>query len=291
MGRSGLIARVRSRLAGAFALSALLGACSDVTTVLAARDAAMPAPPPPTDAGQAPPPPGDAARDASIPETAMCGKKACACDDGEDDDGDGLFDGFDPECTGPFDDDEASFATGKMPGPPMGPACRGCFWNPKPGKAGDDCRYAAECLEGRAPPAPVMMGPEACTCEVSDTCKDTCLERTPNGCDCFGCCEVTRDDGSRVQVVLGERCSLAKIDDPAACPPCVPSAACRNDCGTCELCPGRTRDELPALCTGGASSEEAPQNACDEGNPVCGPDQACPHDYYCQLGCCLYVLP
>ncbi len=32
-----------------------------------------------------------------------------------DNDGDGLVDGFDPECTGPFDDDEATFATG-IPG-------------------------------------------------------------------------------------------------------------------------------------------------------------------------------
>ena len=39
--------------------------------------------------------------------TAYCGKRACSCDDGVDNDDDGLPDGLDPECTGAFDDDEA----------------------------------------------------------------------------------------------------------------------------------------------------------------------------------------
>ena len=47
--------------------------------------------------------------------THACGDVPCACSDGMDNDGDGLVDGFDPECTGPFDDDEATFATG-IPG-------------------------------------------------------------------------------------------------------------------------------------------------------------------------------
>src|SRR5260221_8786085 len=34
------------------------------------------------------------------------------CSDGKDNDGDGLIDGFDPECTGPWDNDESPFATG-----------------------------------------------------------------------------------------------------------------------------------------------------------------------------------
>jgi hypothetical protein len=270
-----------------------LAACDDVTTDLAPLpDAASPGAPkdagskPRADAGPMP----DPNLDASV-GPAMCGKHACECDDAEDNDDDLLSDGFDPECTGPFDDDEHSFATSKMPGPPAGMACRGCFWNPKPGKGGDDCRYAAECLDGRQPPppGPGVPTPDSCSCDVSEKCIHTCRDRTPNGCDCFGCCEVTRDDGSRVQVLLNERCSLALLDDKVACPACVPSATCRKDCGTCELCPGRTRDELPELCAD-STSGEVPQNVCDE-DIVCGADASCPHDYYCQLGCCLYVLP
>ncbi len=46
---------------------------------------------------------------------ARCGTHVCACDDGLDNDGEGLMDGVDPESTGPYDDDESSFATG-IPG-------------------------------------------------------------------------------------------------------------------------------------------------------------------------------
>src|SRR5688572_6561790 len=41
----------------------------------------------------------------------LCGGD-CVCDNGLDDDEDGLIDGLDPECTGPFDNDEGTFATG-----------------------------------------------------------------------------------------------------------------------------------------------------------------------------------
>ena len=57
--------------------------------------------------------------------SAHCNGKACACDDGEDNDADGLSDGLDPECTGAFDDDETSFGIGK---PNKQNQCRDCFW-------------------------------------------------------------------------------------------------------------------------------------------------------------------
>ena len=50
----------------------------------------------------------------------LCGSSPCACSDGLDNDGDGLVDGFDPECTSPFDNDEGSFATG-IPGDNVDP--------------------------------------------------------------------------------------------------------------------------------------------------------------------------
>src|SRR6185295_17575680 len=91
----------------------LLCACSDVTTPLldvrgsgaggtggvvdsgTRNDAHAPA----TDSGMSRP-------------AALCDDHVCRCDNGKDDDGDGLSDGFDPECTGPYDDDETSFSTG-----------------------------------------------------------------------------------------------------------------------------------------------------------------------------------
>src|SRR5688500_10744812 len=44
--------------------------------------------------------------------TELCGDAGCVCSNGLDDDDDGAADGLDPECTGPYDDDEGSFATG-----------------------------------------------------------------------------------------------------------------------------------------------------------------------------------
>jgi hypothetical protein len=73
---------------------------------------------------------------------------------------------------------------------------------------------------GETPPGKGKCG--STDCAVSDTCIDHCAERTPNGCDCFGCCEILRDDGSTLQVTLDDSCSLAKLDDKKACPRCVP---------------------------------------------------------------------
>src|SRR5688572_29043604 len=44
--------------------------------------------------------------------TELCGDAGCACSNGLDDDDDGFADGLDAECTGPYDDDEGTFATG-----------------------------------------------------------------------------------------------------------------------------------------------------------------------------------
>ncbi|HYQ14706.1 MAG TPA: hypothetical protein VEQ58_03080, partial [Polyangiaceae bacterium] len=51
-----------------------------------------------------------AAGGSSVGGSSATGSSACS--NGIDDDGDGLIDGFDPECTGLADDDEGSFATG-----------------------------------------------------------------------------------------------------------------------------------------------------------------------------------
>ena len=89
----------------------LLCACSDVTTNLVdERSGAVDA----TDSGAR----GDAHAPGATDSgnmsrpTALCNGTPCRCDNGKDDDGDGLVDGLDPECTGPYDNDESSFATG-----------------------------------------------------------------------------------------------------------------------------------------------------------------------------------
>jgi hypothetical protein len=226
-----------------------------------------------------------------------------ACDNGKDDDGDGLVDGLDPECTGPMDNAEDSFATG-IPGDNRDPKWQDCFFDGNSGAGDDGCRYHTDCLYGTLP----ASDPD---CRLTTQCVDFCRPLTPNGCDCFGCCSVQRSDGSSVDILESASCSLAKIDDPAACPRCTKSTECGNTCGTCELCPGKTAEDLPKSCTptstggaGGATGAGGrggaggtggtggtPNHVCDNGEQVCGTGlPACPSDQYCSLGCCIVAV-
>jgi hypothetical protein len=243
------------------------------------------------------------------------------CSDGIDNDGDGLIDGLDPECSGPWDNDESSFATG-IPGDNKDPKWQDCFFDGNSGAGDDGCRYGTDCLYGATP----QTDP---SCTVSQQCIDYCGARAPNGCDCFGCCTVQKSDGSTVDIFEVSTCSIANIDDTTACPRCTKNMQCQNTCGECELCPGKTVADLPASCTppatgtggtsgtggspgtggtdtgtggtgtggtdtagtGGAPPPPPPAYTCDNGEQVCGPGlAACPTGFYCSLGCCLVVV-
>jgi hypothetical protein len=271
----------------ALPVAVALWACSDVTKNLVSDHAGLTAQA--NDAGRARD--ASATRDASVTHDAGAKDASSAhgdgghltgaqCDDGIDNDGDGLIDGLDPECTGPFDNDESTFGTG-LPNREGG-KCRDCFWDNNNGPGDDGCYYANACLEGTS----VKSG--SCSCDVSAQCHDTCSPLTPNGCDCFGCCDVTGDDGVVVSVQLVDTCSVKNIGDTQACPRCVQSPDCRNPCGTCELCRGRKRSDLPASCS--ASTPTSADHTCDEGQQVCDVDSPCPQDFYCQLGCCVPVV-
>jgi hypothetical protein len=216
---------------------------------------------------------------------ALCGSSPCACNNGVDDDGDGKSDGFDEECTGALDNDEGTFSTG-IPGDNSDPKWQDCFFDGNSGAGDDHCRYHADCLTGVKP----ASDPD---CAVSADCHDFCQARTPNGCDCFGCCTVQLADSSSVSVFIGESCSLENVDDPASCPRCTPSAACGNTCGECELCPGKSIEDLPASCSetpgagGAGGGGDTPVYSCDADQTVCGSTADCPGGHYCSLGCCL----
>lgn len=211
------------------------------------------------------------------PGSELCPDGGCACSNGLDDDGDGLIDGLDPECTGPFDDDEGSFATG-IPGDNRDPIWQDCFYDGNSGAGDDGCRYHTECLTGERE----ASDPD---CEVSAMCLEFCRGRTPNGCDCFGCCDVTLDDGSSVTIAIGDGCSLDNIEDETACPPCVQDNDCNNECGTCELCPGREASDLPPECYDNPDGG-TPMYTCDDG-VTCMSDADCAATEFCSLGCCL----
>lgn len=223
----------------------------------------------------------------------LCGD-SCVCDNGIDDDMDGVIDGLDPECTGPLDNDEGSFATG-IPGDNRDPKWQDCFFDGNSGAGDDDCRYHTDCITGDKE----ADDPD---CTLTDACIKFCAPRTPNGCDCFGCCSVTLPSGDSVDILTGTNCSLDTAEDANACPPCTKSTTCGNTCGECELCPGKTVEDLPASCipdtgTGGAGTGAGggpgePVYTCDDGEQVCGPGlDACPLGRYCSLGCCLLTPP
>ncbi|HET8939827.1 MAG TPA: hypothetical protein VFN67_40585 [Polyangiales bacterium] len=210
--------------------------------------------------------------------TAYCGKRACSCDDGKDNDDDGLSDGLDPECTGAFDDDETSFATGQ---PSKQLACRDCYWDANNGLGDDGCRYPSECLTN--PDFDKGKGKGSCgSCSVSSNCESYCRARTPSGCDCFGCCEIEAPSGSLIHIQLVDGCSSAKADDTTACPRCTPHPSCKNECGRCELCLGKQLADLPSDCKN--------TYVCDEGVTRCSDKSPCAYGFYCHQGCCLVDL-
>lgn len=224
-----------------------------------------------------------------------------ACGNCDDDDGDGDIDSDDIHCTGPCDDNETSFAIDIFAG--NGPACKlDCFFDGDVGSGNDGCNWSHTCdpysIAPDYPPsgdsrceydesAPIP-GMDASCAEVFDEqdpmCGSSCGPLVPNGCDCFGCCELPARSGSFVW--LGSTapnspgCTLETLDDPTLCRPCTPVDSCKNDCEPCEICVGRTAPD--ASCTGGEPACPTGMDSCGvEGGPRCGPGT------YCITGCCV----
>jgi hypothetical protein len=209
----------------------------------------------------------------------FCGDVPCVCSNGKDDDGDGEIDGFDAECTGPYDQDEATFSTGEVK--EGNPRCNDCFFDGNPSSNDDGCRVAVSCASNGT----ASSGKGACdSCEPSLECVNNCLPRTPNGCDCFGCCEVQLGTGT-LRVLLADTCSLGDLADPTKCPTCILSSRCENPCGRCELCPGKTPADLPSDCR----TPDGLGYACDDAD-VCGPSRPCSGLSYCSQGCCVPIV-
>lgn len=227
-----------------------------------------------------------------------CAGVVFECGDCIDNDGDCRIDGRDDQCLGACDDSEASLYP-DLPG--GGIACRpDCYFDLDAGAGNDDCLWSHRCDPLEIPPD---YNPAGSACEYdpstivsgqscfdmmsfqSSDCLDFCVPLTPNGCDCFGCCEVPGTGqffwlGSEDEFGTGS-CDLNSLGDPSLCKPCTPVPACEKPCGTCELCVGKTT--LPASCT---------DQECPVGADLCGlPGQAdCPAGSFCITGCC-QLLP
>lgn len=220
-----------------------------------------------------------------------CTPGTTQCTNCIDDDKDGKFDWQDPECTGPLDNDEASFGTG-IPGDNVDACKQDCFFDGNSGSGNDGCLWEVGCQ--RPNPDPIscpnldLQSPQ-CNNQTPQKCLDFCLPLTPNGCDCFGCCAVPRADGGSAFVLLSGTCNSQVLDDPSKCTACQQKADCVNTCGRCELCVGKT--ELPADCAPGADagvdSGTPTGQVCENGQQICNATVLCSGGYTCVTGCCV----
>ncbi|MBK7583446.1 MAG: hypothetical protein IPI67_25050 [Myxococcales bacterium] len=255
---------------------------------------------------------------------ATCQGHAYECGDLIDNDGDGRVDELDPDCLGPCDNTEGSYYGG-IPGQNSAPCKMDCYFDQDTGQGNDDCQWNHECDPLAVAPSYPPEGldkaqkpycpydPNATTPGSSATCSELfntqsalcasyCGPLTPNGCDCFGCCELPAGGGKFVwlgSTVNGiGSCDKASLDDPEKCRPCTPVKACLNNCGACEFCVGK--EELPAQCTADGGNPDAG----DAGQPDGGDGTQCPTNvqacalagqtpcssgYYCITGCCRAV--
>jgi hypothetical protein len=240
-------------------------------------------PPDPTTGGAStggPSPTGsDSSGGACVPGPIDCGGIIWGCGDTLDNDGDGLVDLDDPECVTPCDDREDTFDTG-LPGDNFD-CTLDCAFDGNSGQGDDLCmhRLACDpadpgadfgCAYNPGPGCPRMLpAPQVPECPAF------CEPRTPPGCDCFGCCEVSTPSGP-ITIYVGEQsnCSLA---DPTACSSCTLQI---EECGTpcdpaaCMQCFGQTGPP-PGCDTVGCPYGEPCEDECD-----------CPDDAHCMLGCC-----
>jgi hypothetical protein len=261
---------------------------------------------------------------------ALCGNQEYECGDTDDNDGDGLIDSDDPDCLGPCDDTEDSYHP-ELPGW-SGDACsQDCFWDTGNGQEGcywdhhcdplsvsPDYHPEGQACENTDPPdnagfsipggGPNCVDALAGTYPSHDDCIDYCEPLTPNGCDCFGCCELPAGSGQTVWIGSYDgntpTCvTTADFTDPDRCQPCTQVPACVNDCDTCEICIGKPF--LPPECfdpppngsggnsgTGGGGGSGGSPQECPPGAQACGlPGQdPCPAGSFCITGCC-QLLP
>jgi hypothetical protein len=223
----------------------------------------------------------------------MCQTHLYQCGNCLDDDGDGLADWADPDCLGPCHNNERGFDL-RIPGGDAQPCALDCYFDQDEGRGNDGCNWDHRCdplKPDQNPLCQMSLPGRMCPASQPTMCSEVCGPLTPNGCDCFGCCNLPA--GGDRWVFIGTRvdgvgtCDLDSVNDDTRCRPCTPVPACTNPCGRCELCLGKTT--LPADCVppdGGVPTEDR----CPAGVQACGlpGDPPCPAGFFCITGCCQF---
>jgi len=206
--------------------------------------------------------------------------RSTQCSNGIDDDGDGLVDWLDPECLSVIDNDESAFPFGIVD-EFFDPCKLDCAFDGNGGSGDDGCAFDGRCLVGntnpRCPYDPVRAADATLCPKMPEKCVKYCGARTPNGCDCSGCCDVYDSTGaSRRARVYASGCTFEKLNDPAYCPPCEKQTECDRPCGRCDYCLGKTK--LPSDCA---------KPTCPTGARSCDPETPCACGEFCLTGCCV----
>ncbi|MFH0903008.1 MAG: hypothetical protein V2A73_20455 [Pseudomonadota bacterium] len=210
-------------------------------------------------------------------DSSRCVPGGPQCSDCEDNDNDGLVDGFDPQCSSAADRDEGSFSTG-IPGDNQDGTWQDCFFDGNSGSGDDGCRVHTCCLVTDCPPK-LAGSYDSGSCTVAQQCIDFCLGAAPPCCDCFGCCTICDATGCytiMTNPAVAPQCTQATIANPSLCPTCDIDPNCSRPVDPCMLCPGQT--ELPPEC----SAAECPPDIAP-----CKTTADCLAGEYCANGCCV----
>lgn len=229
-----------------------------------------------------------------------CQGKVYECGDCLDNDGDDSIDSADANCFGPCDNNEAGFK-GSIPGQNQAPCSHmDCYFDADSGSGNDGCYWSHSCDPSEPNPSQCIFDPDApipgsgMDCETAQQtqdqeCEDYCMPLVPNGCDCFGCCEIIVSEEESYTVFLGTgddpgTCTLDDVADPDKCAPCIQVESCFNPCehDICEICIGEV--VVPLDCG---------EPGCPEGIESCDPannSSDCPDGMVCVTGCC-YPTP
>ncbi len=241
---------------------------------------------------------GSAAAGAAACTQKTCGGKLYACGDCLDNDGDGAIDELDGECLGPCDDAEDAYYAG-LHGQNSAACHQDCYFDNDAGPGNDRCDWTSTCDPLSVAPNFPPSGDAKCAYDSAtlsqgsscqdlltvqpQVCEDVCLPLTPNGCDCFGCCELPARSGRFVWIGsdVTPRCDAAHLGDALSCPPCTPVPSCFNRCDPCERCVGG----------GGVASscQSGSMPACPAGVTACDSSNGCGTSGYCLTGCCVDV--
>ncbi|MBN2530876.1 MAG: hypothetical protein JXR76_31105 [Deltaproteobacteria bacterium] len=245
--------------------------------------------------------------DTTVCLPVLCGDKYYMCADCIDNDSDGKVDAADPDCLTACDNNEAGFNI-NIPGSAPSGCTMDCYFDADNGAGNDNCAWDYTCdiydqfIKAEGDKYCVYDATDTDYCEGMKTsqpatCGEICAPLVPNGCDCWGCCNI---EGSGVYRFIGTPgCTLENYMDTDACSPCVPVPSCINECGQCELCIGMTELDssclTPVVDTDTTDTDTGTDPAllrCPDGRQPCGQtgDALCAPGYYCITGCCTEVI-